>query len=152
MGGWQGRSKQDIASKSRGYVGGNKDVVSFFFTNFPDRYRACDMYDIFSTHGKVVEVFIPAMKDGRRKRFGFVRFQDVLEPERMVIKLDNIFVEGLKIHVNLPRFDREVVPGAKHKEVCQHQPKESKQQEVNMGATKTWVKKQSCGVSNGDGE
>lgn len=44
------------------------------------------------------------------KEFIFVRFQDLVESERMAMKLDNIFVEGVKIHANLPKFNCDLIP------------------------------------------
>lgn len=57
----------------------------------------------FQNMGGVVEVFILARKEERWKRFGFLRFQNVSELERMATRLDNIFLVGVKIHVNLLR-------------------------------------------------
>lgn len=39
-------------------------------------------------------------------RFGFVRYKAVTEPERLALKLDNIFIEHLKLFVNSPRYER----------------------------------------------
>lgn len=49
----------------------------------------------FSEHGRILEAVIPIGKEGRQRRIGFVRFLDMNELERMAIKLDNIFVEGM---------------------------------------------------------
>lgn len=69
------------------------------------------MLVIFSKHGKVKEVVIPGRRNATGQRFSFVPFLDVREMERMATILDNIYVEGEKIHVNLPQFGREkVVP------------------------------------------
>lgn len=100
--------KIDIASKVKLDDEERRRLVSFFFTNFPDSLKAWDMFHLFSIHGRVMEVVIPGLKEGRRKRFGFVRFKDVRDPELMAIKLDNVFIRGIKLHVNMPRFDREV--------------------------------------------
>lgn len=101
---WKGSKKVDIASRPSGQVEDKKIISSFLFSSFPNRFRARDMYDVFSVHGRVVEVVILARREGSRKRFGFVRFLNVREPERMATILDNILVEGKKLHVNLHRF------------------------------------------------
>lgn len=88
------------------YVDGSLTITSFFFSNFPEKCWARDMYEVFSKHGRVKEVVIPARRNGMGKIFGFARFYDIKEPERMVVILDNIFVKGEKLHVNLPRFQR----------------------------------------------
>lgn len=140
-GSWRDGKKVDIATSSSKMVVESKEVVSFFFTNFPDWYKARDMFDIFSEHGKVVEVFIPARKEGGRKRFGFVRFLNVSEPQRMVVRLDNIFVRGVKIHVNLPRFNRVPDLNSKHKKEVVHTHKEIMRKVPEAIPKKVWIKK-----------
>lgn len=39
----------DIASRSHRKDVMDKDISSFFFSNFPDRYQASDMFDVFVT-------------------------------------------------------------------------------------------------------
>lgn len=73
------------------------------------------MFDVFLEHGRVLEVVISARKEGIRMRFGFGRFLDVTEPERMAIKLDNFFVESVKLHANLARFKRDFIVDPKQK-------------------------------------
>lgn len=92
----------DIASRSNSVDNVNKNYTTFFFYNFPNRYWARDMFDVFSNHVKVKKVVILARRDGKGRRFGFVRFFNVMEVERMAIFLDNIFVEGEKLYMNLP--------------------------------------------------
>lgn len=41
------------------------------------------------------------------KRFGFARLENVQDPRVFAVKLDNIIFGANKIHVNLPRFERE---------------------------------------------
>lgn len=107
--GWKGKHNLNIASNRSGRDRvGKHGCTSFYFTNFPERYWAGDLYEVFSRHDKVHEVVIPRRMNAGGRRFGFVHFFDVTEPGRMETKLDNIFIENEKIHVNLPRFQREV--------------------------------------------
>lgn len=48
---WRDGKKVDITTTSSKIDVESKEVVSFFFTNFPDWYKARDMLDIFSEHG-----------------------------------------------------------------------------------------------------
>lgn len=48
-----------------------------------------------------------------------MRFLDINEPEIVATILDYIFVEGAKIHVNLPWFKRELKPEDNPKEGTQ---------------------------------
>ena len=81
-------------------------VSTFFFTEFPEDLIAKDMFEIFADYGKVLEVIIPAKRDKRRRKFGFVRFLDVRDERSTVTHLDNIFIGKRKLFANVPRFQR----------------------------------------------
>lgn len=81
-------------------------VTSFFVSEFPDFYSAKNLFDLFGCSGNVVEVAISPRRNKFGKRSGFERFIDVDDGRLLAIRLDNIVIEGKKIHVNLPRFDR----------------------------------------------
>ncbi|CAL5204993.1 unnamed protein product [Lathyrus oleraceus] len=93
----------DIVKKGFGRRG---EITSFFFSSIPDSFNARDLHEVFSRFGEVDEVVIPMKKDVRGKRYGFVRFFNVADSTRMACKLDNIFVENVKLQVNIPRFSR----------------------------------------------
>lgn len=99
------KNSTDVASNVKGIV--VKSTISYYFTEFPDSHGAKEMLRAFSHYGAVMEVVIPPKRDKRGKRFGFVRFRDVRESERFAVELDNIIIGSKKIHVNLPRFQRE---------------------------------------------
>lgn len=63
---------------------------------FPEDHDAKEMLRIFSLYGWATEVVIPSKRDKLGRRFGFVRF------------IDNIIIGATKIHVNLPRYSRDV--------------------------------------------
>ncbi|XP_058739160.1 uncharacterized protein LOC131611050 [Vicia villosa] len=81
-------------------------VSSFYFSEIPDRSSAGDLFNLFSCVGETVEVVIPSKRNKFGKRFGFVRFKGVKDEKLLAIKLDNIIIDGKKIHVNQPRFVR----------------------------------------------
>ncbi|KAI5439123.1 hypothetical protein KIW84_024770 [Lathyrus oleraceus] len=93
----------DIVKKGFGRRG---EITSFFFSSIPDSYKARDLHEVFSRFGEVDEVVIPMKKDVRGKRYGFVRFFNVIDSRRLACKLDNVFVENVKLQVNIPRFSR----------------------------------------------
>lgn len=129
--GRRGSGPVDVATCDRKPGGG--EVSSFYFTSFPESWKARDLLSIFDKQGRVQEVVIPGRRNVQGRRFGFVRFFDVREPDRLATILDNVFIEGEKIQVNLPRFQREV--------------KRSRSQQVNHGGhqqknhKQVWVKK-----------
>lgn len=49
---------------------------------------------------------IPSKVNRLGKRYGFVRFSKVEDARVLGIMLDNIMIDGKKIHANVPRFER----------------------------------------------
>ena len=91
-------------------------VTTFYFSRFPEGMMEKDMWRIFQKWGKVWEVFIPRTKNKLGHRFGFVRFKEVVDVQRLERQLDNnIFLGGVKLLVNRPKFDRGKVVGIREK-------------------------------------
>jgi hypothetical protein len=57
----------------------------------------------------VKEVFIPNNRNKYGKKFGLVRFERKIKHKELEVKLDNVFVGQMKLHVNLSRFNRDKV-------------------------------------------
>ena len=85
-------------------------ISTFFFTEFPEDYGARDMYGIFMDYGDVVEVIIPPKRDRRGKKYGFISFNGVRDERSLVLQIDNICIDGKKVHANVPRFQRKYLP------------------------------------------
>ena len=87
----------------------------------------------FSNWGKVWKVFIPRTKNKLGHRFGFVRFKEVMDVQRLERQLDNnIFLGGVKLFVNRPKFDRGKVVGLRVKGLSSY-GKGDNQQEFKAG-------------------
>lgn len=86
----------------------NRRVSSFFDSAFLEGFGARELYKVFEKYSEVDEVVIPAKKDIRGNRYGFVCFFDVEYKRLLAIKLDSIYLEERKIRVNVPRFSRRV--------------------------------------------
>ena len=85
----------------------NKDITSFYFSHFPDFVNETYLWNLFQEWGKVWEVFIPNSKNKQGQRYGFVRFKGVEDEGRLERQLDNkIYIEGKKLFVNKPKFQR----------------------------------------------
>ena len=83
------------------------DVTTFYFSRFPTGVNENDLWQTFQRWGKVWEVFIPKSKNKEGHRFGFVRFKEVEDEQRLERELDNnIFFGGMKMFVNRPKFER----------------------------------------------
>src|SRR4051812_47829750 len=60
---------------------------TFYFTEFDDKWKAKDVYEVFKRMGEIIEVFIPRNRDKRGRRFGFARFLNIKDDELMGTKL-----------------------------------------------------------------
>ncbi|GJR49518.1 RNA-directed DNA polymerase, eukaryota [Tanacetum coccineum] len=74
------RSKEDDVSKIS---------TSIFVTNFPDSFSAKNLFHSCKQYGHVVDSFIPTKRTKDGKRFGFVRFINVFNVERLVTEEDH---------------------------------------------------------------
>ncbi|GJX10723.1 RNA-directed DNA polymerase, eukaryota [Tanacetum coccineum] len=97
------RSKEDDVSKIS---------TSIFVTNFPDSFSAKDLFHSCKQYGHVVDSFIPTKRTKDGKRFGFVRFINIFNVERLVNNLCTIWVGRSKFHANVARFKREYMKGS----------------------------------------
>lgn len=52
----------------------------------------------------MAEVVISPRMNKLGRRFGFARFREVEDVIMLVVRLDNIMIDGKKIHANPPRF------------------------------------------------
>ncbi|CAK8541027.1 unnamed protein product [Lathyrus sativus] len=85
-----------------------QDSTTVFITGFPDHFRAKDLYKVLFDYGAIDEVAILSKKDKRGRKYGFVRFFEVADVRRLMLKMDNLFIEGRKLHADLSRFSRVV--------------------------------------------
>lgn len=81
-------------------------LSSVYFSEFPNRIKAKEIYELFGCIGKIVEVVISPRRNNLGKRFGFAIFLEVEDLKNLAIRLDNVMVDGKKIHANPPRFVR----------------------------------------------
>ncbi|GJX99122.1 nucleotide-binding alpha-beta plait domain-containing protein [Tanacetum coccineum] len=91
------RSKEDDVEKIS---------LSIFITNFPDDCLAKDLFNSCKQYGHVVDSFIPNKRSINGKRFGFVRFINVFNKERLVNNLSTVWIGRHKLQANLARFER----------------------------------------------
>ncbi|CAK8575343.1 unnamed protein product [Lathyrus sativus] len=64
------------------------------------------MFEVFKLYGLVSKVFIATRLDKKGRRYDFVRFRKVNDERILAVKLDNIQIQGRKLHTNVPRFQR----------------------------------------------
>lgn len=84
-----------------------RDITTFYFSRFPEGVKERDLWQIFQKWGKVWEVFIPKTKNKGGHRYGFVRFKEVQDERSLETQLDtSIYIRGMKLFVNRPRYER----------------------------------------------
>ncbi|GKB06776.1 nucleotide-binding alpha-beta plait domain-containing protein, partial [Tanacetum coccineum] len=83
-----------------------KISISIYVSNFPEMFSAKDLFHACKKYGHVIDSFIAFKKSKDGKRFGFVRFINVFNTERLVSNLYTIWVGRSKFHANVARFHR----------------------------------------------
>ncbi|GAU26825.1 hypothetical protein TSUD_289300 [Trifolium subterraneum] len=76
-------------------------LTTFFLTNFPDSFGARAMFNAFHHYGEVKDVVIPAKRDKGGKRFGFARFDRVVDSREFEHTLDQIIIGRDKISAKI---------------------------------------------------
>ncbi|GKE39998.1 nucleotide-binding alpha-beta plait domain-containing protein, partial [Tanacetum coccineum] len=88
-----------------------KISTSIFVTNFPEACSAKELFTACKQYGHVVDSFIPIKRSKTGKRFGFVRFINVFNEERLVNNLCTVWIDRFKLQANIARFHRAPVNG-----------------------------------------
>ncbi|GKV04742.1 hypothetical protein SLEP1_g16855 [Rubroshorea leprosula] len=106
---WQSERKQGRGNqKERPYDEGlYNQATPYFFTNFPESWSYADMWRTFLHYGRVYDIYSPNRRSRNGTRFGFVRFLEVKDRKELERQLDQIWVNGMKLWVNSPRYDVE---------------------------------------------
>ncbi|PWA98138.1 hypothetical protein CTI12_AA004310 [Artemisia annua] len=126
-----------------------RSLHPFFVTNFPEHFKARDLWRICTQYGNVIDAFIPNRRFKSGYRFGFVRFIKINDVDRLVSNLCTIWVGRLRLHANIARYQRvpfnnvssqvktnvvkSTVPGESHKETGVHGHSNSFAQAVKIG-------------------
>ncbi|KAF1877292.1 hypothetical protein Lal_00012063 [Lupinus albus] len=64
--------------------------TTFFFTNIPENHGISEMLTVFSKWGSVGDVIIPQKRDKRGNRFGFVRFKQTDQDDKLLKSLEQV--------------------------------------------------------------
>ncbi|GJW09970.1 RNA-directed DNA polymerase, eukaryota [Tanacetum coccineum] len=83
-----------------------KISTSVFIMNFPESCSAKDLFQSCKQYGHIVDTFIPTKRSKTGKRFGFVRFINVFNEERLVKNLCTVWIDRSRLHANIARYHR----------------------------------------------
>ncbi|KAH1253242.1 BEACH domain-containing protein B [Glycine max] len=78
-----------------------------------------DLWYRFRKWGDLREIFISKQKNRNDRRYGFARFKGVKDAHELARQLDQIVIGGLKLYVNIPKYERDkamkaaTLPGGK---------------------------------------
>nr|GEY85002.1 RNA-directed DNA polymerase, eukaryota [Tanacetum cinerariifolium] len=105
----------EVLRKKHGYRSYEDDVakisISICVSNLPETFSAKDLFHACNKYGLVVDSYIPLKRSKEGKRFGFVKFINVFNVERLVGILCTIWVGRCKFQANLARFGRTPLNG-----------------------------------------
>jgi RNA recognition motif-containing protein len=107
----EGLGKRSEGETSRAKPSGfvrrlDQETTSYFITNFPEEAKTTELWSKFSRYARVAEVYIPNKLDKQGRRFGFVKFRDVIDAVELLRKISNIWMGSFKIRVNLSKFHK----------------------------------------------
>ncbi|GJS37253.1 nucleotide-binding alpha-beta plait domain-containing protein [Tanacetum coccineum] len=86
-----------------------KISTSIYVTNFPESIKAKELFQACKGYGHVVDSFIPNKRAKNGKRFGFVRFINVFDVQRLVGNLETVWIDRHKLQANVAWFQRSKV-------------------------------------------
>nr|GEY87971.1 nucleotide-binding alpha-beta plait domain-containing protein [Tanacetum cinerariifolium] len=69
-------------------------------------FSAKELFQSCKQYGHVVDTFISNKRSKSGRRFGFVRFINVFNEERLVNNLCTVWIDRFKLHANIARFHR----------------------------------------------
>ncbi|KAJ4843861.1 hypothetical protein Tsubulata_036661 [Turnera subulata] len=81
----------------------NLQVTSLYIENPPTGWSAVQVFQNLSKYGEVVDVFLPAKVTKTGKRFGFVRYRNGVDLQRILFDLNRFQVEGGALRANIAR-------------------------------------------------
>ncbi|KAL4591522.1 hypothetical protein LXL04_004490 [Taraxacum kok-saghyz] len=120
----KGRQYGDHRSSGGRTNGSSRVSTSLFITNFLHSIKPNDIWTVASRMGHVVDVYISPHLSRVGKRFGFVRFVEVSDIQRIIAMLNDTWFGFYKLFAAVPRYPQET----------KHDPK-PKQQQPFMHAT-----------------
>nr|GEV57856.1 nucleotide-binding alpha-beta plait domain-containing protein [Tanacetum cinerariifolium] len=83
-----------------------RNVVNFFFTNFPSEWNTANLLELFEEVGEVADVYAAKKMSKVGQKFGFARFYRVGNLQALENRLNRIRIGRFKLRANIARFER----------------------------------------------
>ncbi|GKV39902.1 hypothetical protein SLEP1_g47602 [Rubroshorea leprosula] len=90
-----------------------KQATTFFFSNIPNDWNYNDMWTTFDRYGRLISIYSPQRRNQFGRRFGFLKYIEVRNARELEEKLDQIWVAGRKIWVNIAKYPEEKIAAKK---------------------------------------
>ncbi|PWA86506.1 nucleotide-binding alpha-beta plait domain-containing protein [Artemisia annua] len=84
----------------------SRNVVNFFFTNFPPEWNKVDLQELFAEVREIANVYVARKVSNAGKRFGFARFFRVGNLTALENRLNRIRIGNFKLKENIAKFDK----------------------------------------------
>ena len=101
----EGEQDDSEGDEKRKYVP-RRNVVNFFFTNFPPEWSKVNMYELFSEVGEIAEVYVATKVSKAGKRFGFARFFRVGNIQALEKRLNRISIGSFRLKANIAKYEK----------------------------------------------
>ncbi|KAK2424156.1 hypothetical protein P8452_53215 [Trifolium repens] len=103
----RGECARANSTKKKGFFYHLDNITTLYFiNNFHDEVTTGELWKLFQKFGKVGEVYIPKKLDKKGRRFGFVKFKEVHEVEKLSESLSDVWIGSFKLWINRSRFQR----------------------------------------------
>jgi hypothetical protein len=80
--------------------------ASFYVTNFPDKMPLFRLRQAFEVCGMLSDVYVARHCNARGQEFGFVRYVNVKNSDKLLQALNNVWVEDCRIWATEVKYDR----------------------------------------------
>ncbi|GJZ44469.1 RNA-directed DNA polymerase, eukaryota [Tanacetum coccineum] len=77
-----------------------------YITNFPTSMGSKDLWKLCEKHGTVADVYIARKLSKIGRRFAFVRFLKVQNPESLIVSLNKVWIGSYHLFAAMARFNR----------------------------------------------
>ncbi|GKD08176.1 RNA-directed DNA polymerase, eukaryota, reverse transcriptase zinc-binding domain protein, partial [Tanacetum coccineum] len=103
------RSQQQPKEKTTLNNPNPTSTFTFYFMNFPSNWDRLVMKDVFARYWKVDDVFIARKWNVQGKRFGFAKFNGVVNPIAFEKELNTICIGTQLVRCNIAKYQRKAI-------------------------------------------
>lgn len=83
-----------------------RNVVNFYFTNFPTEWNKANLRNLFAEVGEICDVYVARKVSKRSEIFRFARFFRVGNVHALENRLNRVEIEKFKLRANVAKFER----------------------------------------------